>query len=503
MSLAIVYSRALCGIDSCLIRVEVHLSSGLPAFIIVGLPEAVVRESRERVRSAIYNSRFDFPMRRITVNLAPAELPKSGGCFDLPIALGVLAASKQISKDALLPYEFAGELALTGELRPFKGVLPFAVSAKKGNRSLILPLANAKQINMIKGVIAYPAQHLLDVCAHLNEKNKLKKIATSTMPHVCQYEDMYDVKSQDQAKRALEIAAAGKHHLLLIGPPGVGKTMLSIRLPGIMMPLSEKEALTVAMIHSISTSGFNMQEWQRRPFRSPHHTASAIALAGGGRPPKPGEVSLAHHGVLFLDELPEFNRSVLESLREPLESGYIIISRASHQIKYPASFQLIAAMNPCPCGYFSDNSNRCFCGMKQIERYHQKISGPLLDRIDMQVNIPSLPQKFFINHSSKTEASNAIRCRVEAAYKIQEARQKKINAMLSCQEIKRYCDLTHKNIHFLDTAALKLKLSARGLNSVLKVARTIADLSGMSQIQRFHLEEAMGYRNIIFTKRNY
>ncbi|HIP53637.1 MAG TPA: ATP-binding protein, partial [Chromatiales bacterium] len=390
MSLATLISRARAGVRAPLVNVEVHLSNGLPSLSIVGLPEMAVRESKDRVRGALLNSQFEFPARRITINLAPADLPKEGGRFDLPIALGVLAASGQIPAEALGRYEFIGELALSGELRPVKGVLPVALAARQAGRALLVPDGNAAEAALVEGVEVIPARHLLQVCAHLGG---VERIAPAVPPPAAEDEkgpDLADVRGQQHAKRALEVAAAGGHNLLMIGPPGTGKSMLAERMAGILPPMTEQEALETAAVLSVSNQGFDASLWRRRPVRSPHHTASGVALVGGGGNPRPGEISLSHSGILFLDELPEFDRKVLEVLREPLESGTITISRAANQAEFPARFQLVAAMNPCPCGYLGDEEGRCRCTPDQIHRYRGRISGPLLDRIDMHVEVTRL-----------------------------------------------------------------------------------------------------------------
>ena len=496
MSLAIIHSRASVGIAAPPVTIEVHLSNGLPGLSIVGLPEMAVKESRHRVRSAIVNSELKFPVRRITVNLAPADLPKEGGRFDLPIALGILAASEQIPHAALDHYEFAGELALSGELRPIRGVLPVAIATRNAKRQLVIAAANTCEATLIDSTI-FSANHLLEVCAHLRGvKTLTPQPSRSEIISPIHYLDLTEVKGQVYGKRALEIAAAGGHSLLFKGPPGAGKTLLAARLPGILPPMSIDEALEVAAIYSLSHQGFDHQHWRLRPFRAPHHTASSVALVGGSNPPQPGEISLAHHGVLFLDELPEFNRPVIESLREPLETGHVTISRAAYQVQFPSQFQFIAAMNPCPCGYYGDNTHLCRCTEEQICRYQSRLSGPLLDRIDMHVNILPIPTYLLLNDhpDASVECSRVVRERVMHARALQLQRQEKPNALLLGNAIAAHCPIAPKEQRYFEKAVTQLGLSARAYHRVLKLARTIADLDQQPNILQRHLEEALVYR---------
>jgi magnesium chelatase family protein len=495
MSLAIVYTRAQVGIDAPLVSVEVHLAGGLPGLFIVGLPEAAVKESKDRVRGAILNSQFEFPSRRITINLAPADLPKEGGRFDLPIALGILAASGQVNRERLGQYEFLGELALGGEVRGIRGVLPAALACHTAKRTLLVPVDNVAEAQLVSGVKVLGAAHLLEVCRHLATGTALRPPPPRPRAPLAALleRDLSDVRGQQHAKRALEIAAAGGHNLLLIGPPGTGKTMLASRLPGIMPPLTEAEALETAAIASISAQGLDLQQWGVRPFRAPHHTASGVALVGGGGQPRPGEISLAHHGVLFLDELPEYDRRVLEVLREPLESGRITISRAARQADFPARFQLVAAMNPCPCGYLGDAERRCACGQEQVRRYRARISGPLIDRIDLHIEVPRLAHRV-LRGDVVEESSAAVRARVCAARDRQLQRAGKPNSALGTRQIERYCTLSENDHRLLEQALERLGLSPRAYHRILKVARTIADLAGSENIKTPHLTEAISYR---------
>jgi magnesium chelatase family protein len=495
MTVATVASRALAGIDAPEVTVEVHLGPGLPAFHIVGLPDTEVREARDRVRAALNHAHFEFPARRITVNLAPAELPKDSSRFDLPIALGILAASGQLPPHALEGQEFAGELSLTGELRAVRGALAMALSARAAGRAFVLPEGNAPQAALAQGARILPARTLLEVVAHLAGEAPLEQYRGEACSVPESYADFSEVKGQQQTKRALEVAAAGAHSVLMVGPPGTGKSMLAARFPGILPELSQAEALEVAAIHSVSSGGFEARRWGERPYRAPHHSASQAALVGGGALPRPGEISLAHHGVLFLDELPEFDRDVLEALREPLESGRVSIARAARQAQFPARFQLVAAMNPCPCGHCGDRSGRCRCTPERIARYRGRISGPLADRIDIKLEVPA-PRESELIAPVAGESSNCIKTRVENARRVQLERQGVPNALLGTREIDRHCATDREGDQLLRHALARLLLSARAYHRVLRVARSIADLAQKTVITGEHIAEAIQYRRL-------
>ncbi|MEP5567102.1 MAG: YifB family Mg chelatase-like AAA ATPase [Halioglobus sp.] len=493
MELSVVHSRALSGLSAPAVRVETHLSNGLPAFNIVGLPETAVRESKERVRSAILNSHFEFPDRRITINLAPADLPKNGGRFDLPIALGILLASGQLENTLGPAYEYLGELALDGSLQAIPGAVCAALAASACGNSLVVPEHCQSNASQVPDARVLSAPDLLTLCAYINGSEALPQQPERLAKPEATYPDLGEVIGQESARRALEIAASGGHNLLFKGPPGTGKTMLASRLPGILPPPSREESLVALALRDFH--GKNVAEdAPRRPFRNPHHSASAAALIGGGANPRPGEASLAHGGVLFLDELPEFSRQCLEILREPLESGQVTLSRAKHKLSYPANFQLIAAMNPCPCGYLGDAQQRCRCTPDQIQRYQGRVSGPLLDRIDLHAFVPRIAPGLLLNKKTTGESSQTVRGRVKRCREIQDSRQHCVNAQLGSQQLLDICGLDKAATQMLEKAAEQMHLSGRALHRSLRVARTIADMACLERVSAPELSEALAYR---------
>ena len=502
--LAKVFSSAVIGLDGIPVEVEVDISSqGLPSFTIVGLPDKAVEEAKERVRSAIKNTGCDFPQRRITVNLAPADLPKEGASYDLPIAVGILSASGQITND-LSNFFFSGELSLDGRLRYTNGILPRVLMAKKEKfKKIFLPSINSLEASIIQGVEIYPLENLLSLLRHLTKTEEITPLKPRSLESYFRNDsfefDMADIQGQEQAKRALEIAAAGGHNILLKGPPGAGKTLLARTMPSILPNLTLDEALEVTKIYSISGLLDQTPIITKRPFRSPHHTTSHIGLIGGGTNPKPGEISLANRGVLFLDEFPEFPRHVLESLRQPMEDGFVVISRASGRIVFPSKFILFAAQNPCPCGYFGDPSHECKCNPFQIQRYQKRVSGPMLDRVDIHLDVPAVRvEKLTNNQKTKNESSKSIRKRVQLARDIQTKRFKNAkilsNSEMQNKDIKKYCLLSDDCLGLLKMAVSKMQLSARGYQRVIKLSRTIADLENSKDIKVTHVAESLQYR---------
>lgn len=491
MPLAKLYSRAAIGVDAPEVVVEVHLAGGLPAFHIVGMAETTVKESKDRVRSAILNSQLKFPSRRITVNLAPAALPKEGARFDLAIAIGILAASEQCPMQGLDAYEWLGELALSGELRPIDAALPAAMQSQRAGRTLCLPSASAPEAALVSECKVLGANNLLEVVAHLQQITELSRASPQPAAHTQSYPDLRDVKGQFGARRALEIAASGGHHLLFCGPPGTGKTLLASRLPGLLPPLEQEQLLQTAAVYS--AAGITRADLQQRPFRQPHHSASSVALVGGGSQPRPGEVSLAHNGVLFLDELAEFPRRVLDGLREPLENGHIEIARAKHRVNYPAACQLVAAMNPCPCGYDGDPDRECRCTPAQIQRYQARVSGPLLDRIDIQLRVPRLAPGI-LTSLPEGECSVDVRARVIQSRRRQLERQGCHNAALQSSDLQRYAPLTVEATQLLQQAEHRWQLSGRSHHKVLRIARSIADLEEKDLLDAEVISEALELR---------
>ncbi len=500
MSLAILQSRSGQGLDVQTVSVEVHLTGGLPSFSIVGLPEAAVRESKDRVRSALISSNFEFPRKRITVNLAPADIPKEGGRYDLPIAIAILAATGMIPQALLEDKVFIGELALNGALRETRGALVTAISLRNSALQLCLPTASAAEASVVPNVELLASPHLIDMVSGLLGQREFSRIASPELRPRQEIKDLSDVKGQVFAKRALTIAAAGGHNILMYGPPGTGKSMLAERFAGLLPDLNIDQALETAAIASVSTEGVNMQQWLTRPYRAPHHSASAVAVVGGGAKAMPGEISLAHQGVLFLDEFTEFDKKVLENLREPLESGVVSIARAAYRTTFPADFILIAAMNPCQCGFYGDRgegfAERCRCTPDQISRYRAKLSGPLLDRIDMHIEVPRVPQEILTAPSPKDEpSSERIRQKIHQVQGVQMKRQGCLNSKLEVKQVDEFCQLDESSQQLIDTAMKRLGLSARAYHRILKLARSIADLEGLEAIQQANLGEAIQLRS--------